>query len=137
MLNLSRPILPLALLISIFSFSSVYANEKEDTQALQFGLAKHVVKRRPIAISDTFVTDGGKVYAYLKIQSPKKTQITVEWIRNGSHYHTMNLNVKKSKSFRTWAYIQAQKHLAGQWNVIVRNEDGSVIGEKGFELEKE
>ncbi|MCA9669303.1 MAG: DUF2914 domain-containing protein [Myxococcales bacterium] len=96
----------------------------------RFVFANELSGRKPVAPADRFDTDGKRVYGYLEVRNKGERQkLTMTWTR-GARSHTFNLTVGKSPRWRTWSYLKAVKGNRGSWKVTVKDESGSVLGEK-------
>ena len=96
-------------------------------------LARKVERRRATDAGESFVADGQRVYAFLRVLNKSKDrQLTVIWRRGGKIHYRARLSVKRSRGWRTWAYIKARTRMIGSWDVTVENEDGKILARKAF-----
>lgn len=128
-------------LISAFAATTLAATHAEwkaapegTLRVEELTLARKVERRRAIDTGESFVADGQRVYAFLRVLNKSKAarQLKVIWSREGKIYHQARLTVKRSRGWRTWAYIKARKRLAGSWSVTVEDEDGKTLAQKAF-----
>lgn len=112
-------------------------DEPAELTVNELKLARAVEKRRPIKTGDEFSADGERLYAYLRVANAgAATKLRVIWQRGAKVYHRTTVNVGKSKSWRTWAYIRALRHLHGEWQVRVETPEGDELAQKRFVLER-
>jgi hypothetical protein len=131
-------------LISAFAATTLAATHAEWSAAPEgtlkveeLTLARKVEGRRATETGESFVADGQRVYAFLRVLNKSKDrQLKVVWSRKGKIYHQARLTVKRSRGWRTWAYIKAHKRLAGSWTVTVENEDGQTLAQKAFVISR-
>lgn len=60
--------------------------------------------------------------------------VTVEWARDGKVRQTIDVSVKPSHAYRTRAWLPVSAGRAGDWTATIKSEDGSVLGQIGFEI---
>jgi len=103
----------------------------------QLELARRVEGRRPADVSESFVADGNRVYAFLRVLNKgNKRKLRVVWQRGSRVYHKATLWVGRAPNWRTWAFIKARRSMAGAWTVTVEDEDGKALAKKAFTITK-
>ncbi len=108
------------------------ASAAEMAKVREFVLAKNVVDREPVGISDSFSTSDQQVYAFVRVDNPgMPTNVSFVWHRDDQVHATVKNSVGTSSSWRTWSSARLSP---GQWRVMVVMEDGRVAGEKTFSI---
>ncbi len=119
-----------ALAFSIFTIS--YAFEDPIVDVVDIKIARNVVNREPVGVSDVFSKDIKKVYCWTKVKAFKyPTYIVHQWYYKGKLKASVKLSIK-SPVYRTWSSKKIYKGWTGKWRVVVKDEDGSVIASKEF-----
>lgn len=110
-------------------------DEPAELAVKELQLARAVEARRPVKPGAEITADGERVYAYLRLANAgDATRVRVIWQRGAKVYHRVVLKVGHSKSWRTWAYIRALRHLAGEWQVRVETVEGELLSSKRFHI---
>lgn len=101
------------------------------------GIEKQGKTRNPVKSGDSFIIDGERVYAFIRIANPKEeeTTLAVTWTAPGSDKERgkTSVSVRPQKKWTTWAF---HKHLkkTGMWTVTVRNAEDQVLARRQFEM---
>lgn len=96
----------------------------------RFVFTNELSGRKPVSTAAQFDTDGKRVYGYVEVHNKGEQQkLTMTWAR-GSRRHSFHLTVGKSPRWRTWSYLKAVKGNRGTWKITVKDEAGTVLGEK-------
>jgi len=108
-------------------------------QLVELTLARGVEDRKPVQIAAegaAIAADGARLYAYLQLfnKGASKT-LKVVWKRGEKVYHQAAVVVKRSPSWRTWAYIEARPSLKGSWTVTVLDEEGKELVSRAFRID--
>lgn len=100
-------------------------------------LAHGVVAREPQEPATTFKSNDDRVYAFVEVQNPAKTEATIHVVfepPSGPALAEIPLKVGESARFRTWAFTR-KAHAPGEWAVVVRDDHGKLLGKQTFVVE--
>ena len=104
----------------------------EMAEIREFVLAKNVVDREPVDITDNFSDMDRQAYAFVRVDNPgMPTNVSFVWHRDDQVHATIKNSVGTSSSWRTWSSARLSP---GKWRVMVVMEDGRVAGEKTFSI---
>ena len=101
-------------------------------------LAHGIDAREPQEPSSTFKANDDRVYAFVEVQNPSKTEGTIHVVfepPTGPALAEIPLKVGESARFRTWAFTR-KAHAPGEWAVVVRDDHGKLLGKQTFVVEK-
>jgi hypothetical protein len=109
-------------------------------QLTEMVLARGVEDRKPQdsleGDSPSVPADGKRLYAYLNCFNKGETQaLKVVWKRGEKVHYQATVAVKRSASWRTWAFIDARPSLKGDWTVSVLDSEGKELASKMFTIE--
>ena len=108
---------------------------KGDLGVVGSAMALGVDKRVPLGVSNSFSTDAGKVWAFIKVKNKTApTKLRMVWKRDGKERMAIDLRVGKSSGWRTWSYKRMGKRDAGQWTVDVLSPEGETLHTMAFEI---
>ena len=104
----------------------------EDSQGLsitQHVIAAKIQNRLPAGISDHFDTSTEKVVCFVEANNAKGPErtLTAAWIYEGQEVHRFELQVGKSKTWRTWARAKIRPKKLGAWRCDILDEEGKVL----------
>jgi hypothetical protein len=91
--------------------------------------------REPQGTATEFSSDMEKLYAYLVFRNhtDQERTVTIHWNQNGKEKSRIDLRVgAESKRWRTWGYQNLRSQPAGNWEVVVADEDGVILGTRSF-----
>ena len=94
-----------------------------------------IKNRYPVGVADTFPSDVFSVFCFTRIVGAKDTTAVVHtWYYGDREMASVELPVK-SPLWRTWSSKKMRSELGGQWRVVVRTPDGTMIDSREFRLE--
>lgn len=89
--------------------------------------------RSPDGISVSFPDTVGRVYCFIMVGNPGRTQtVTHEWTYEETLISTIPMEIGRSHYWRAWSYQTIQPHKTGNWSVAVRNADGNLLASASF-----
>jgi hypothetical protein len=122
-------------LLTIFSINQTYAVEDVISEVVDIKLAKKVLNKEPVEVSDTFPNTIKKVYCWTKIRAFKiPTYVVHEWYYKDKKMASVKLDIKYPL-FRTWSSKRIIPSWIGNWRVIVKDEEGNIIAVKSFSIQ--
>lgn len=98
--------------------------------AAEVKAAKGVESREPVDESTSFAA-GEKVYIWSRITGAANTTVKHVWKKDGTEIWSASLPVKSVR----WTTYSRRSVSAGQYEVEVQGEDGSVIGSVSFSVQ--
>jgi hypothetical protein len=118
-------------LLILVSFSrSSFAEEAAGATVtvVDLKIAKDIVEREPVGISNTFPANVGKLYCFSRLKvDVDATSIFHSWYFNDEKVTQVELNVKKSGGFRTYSSKTIMENQKGKWEVEVLDTEGNVL----------
>lgn len=100
----------------------------------RFVLATGVEAREPTGVKETFTTADAHVYGFADVHATGSTTVTFTWTHGGKTYFERQMPVSQSKRFRTYTSVKAH---AGDWTLALKDEQGTLLKEVSFHVEKE
>jgi hypothetical protein len=117
--------------------SSVKPKSQGDRfQVKRVVLASGVKNREPIDPSTSFDVGQERVYAFVEVDNPDRTEgsVFVSFVPpKGAAHGPIELEVGAAPRWRTWAYTRAATR-PGTWKAVVKNARGKVLAESEFEV---
>jgi hypothetical protein len=112
--------------------------DTDGVQLTELTVARGVENRLPLDPGTEFeIETGGRIYAFLRVLNPEQqaSEVTVSWapVDGGQERGTVKVSIGAQKKWRTWAFTRTLRK-PGQWQVIVRDASGQVIGRAPFNL---
>lgn len=106
-----------------------------DLGVIESATALRVEQRTPIGVSETFRTDVGKVWAYIRVKNQlEPTKVTMVWKKGGEEKFRIDLNVGTSHGWRTWSRKTITARDTGDWTVEVLSAEGDELHSFGFRI---
>ncbi|MEJ2183720.1 MAG: DUF2914 domain-containing protein [Nitrospirota bacterium] len=100
----------------------------------RFVVARDVVDREPVGVSQSLPVTVGTVYAFLEAGSVEAdTVVSFVWLHMGEELARVDIPLKESPRYRTWS----SKRLGGRtgaWTVRLLDSQGEVLAETSFEV---
>ncbi|MEJ2193187.1 MAG: DUF2914 domain-containing protein [Nitrospirota bacterium] len=100
----------------------------------RFVVARDVVDREPVGVSQSLPVTVGTVYAFLEAGSVEAdTVVSFVWLHMGQELARVDIPLKESPRYRTWS----SKRLGGRtgaWTVRLLDSQGEVLAETSFEV---
>ena len=115
------------------------ARAKSDGDRLEIQrlvLSTGVKNREPVDAATTFPVEQDRVYAFLEVENPDRTEsaVFVSFVPpKGAEHGPIELEVGAAPRWRTWAYTRAAKR-PGTWKAVVKNASGKVLAETEFHV---
>ena len=108
--------------------------EAQDTLIIRdFVLARGVVNREPVGITETFSPADGHAYAFVRLYNTgAPTKVSFIWHYGDMLYATVKTNVGVSSGWRTWSSVRLR---SGEWRVKLVTESGLILAEIAFTVE--
>lgn len=99
----------------------------------EFVVARDVIKREPVEVTDTFSREDTDAYAFASIaNSGPPTNISFVWRYGDTVYAAVEMEIGTSPRWRTWSSAEL---LPGRWRVQLVTSDGVVLGEQPFTVQ--
>ena len=97
-----------------------------------FVMTHGVYEREPVGTTDSFNSDDGKAYAFVRINNEgAPTRVSFIWQYGNETHATINQTVGSSAGWRTWSSVNLKP---GNWHVQVVSEDGEVLAQRDFSV---
>ena len=119
------------LMLSVFLFSNVLANEWPHQNISNAEFATEIVDREPFNIVGELDNSLGKIYFFTNIRNLSGERITHRWIYQGRVMAEVSFNINGPR-WRVWSSKNLWHTWIGEWRVEVLTTDGSVLYEKVF-----
>lgn len=111
--------------------SQASSEVKPDLQVLEFVLTNQIEAREPKEVVESFAAGQERGFAFARIASKTKTDITFVWFRNGHECARQTMPIQAAAKWRTNASVKLRP---GDWKVqLMANNE--VLAEKSFTLE--
>ncbi|MHC4822344.1 MAG: DUF2914 domain-containing protein [Planctomycetota bacterium] len=120
----------LALLLAALTPTDALA---QNEISIELVTATDVVDRQPVGVADTFPSDVGKVYAWMRVTGAADQAIQVVW-----SYGDLTFNVPLEiggSHWRTWSSKIILPSWTGEWTVEVLDAQGNSITGTTFTIE--
>jgi hypothetical protein len=117
---------------------SATAGAEKPMSVKRLVLAHGVDGREPQETSTTFRASDDRVYAFVELENPSKTEDAITVVfqpPSGTALPEIPLKVGESARFRTWAFTR-RAHDAGEWTVVIRASQGRVLARQTFTVSK-
>jgi len=122
----------LSIIFSIIFSTIAFSQEDVLVEVVDMKFAKSVENKEPVDVSTFFPSTVKKVYCWTKIRAFKvPTYVVHEWYYKGKLMASVKLDIK-SNLFRTWSSKRILPTWKGNWRVIVKDANGSVVASKEF-----
>lgn len=102
----------------------------QNTVEAELRIAEDVVDREPVGEGEAFPADVGELVAWTSVTGAEGRVIEHVW-RHGEQEWVVPLNIGGSP-WRTWSRKTVPPELAGDWEVVVRVQDGQVLAMRAF-----
>ena len=117
---------------------NVWAEEGAAPEGLvltESAICAGVEERLPVGKADAFAT-GCKVWAWLQFENTgDEVEIQMVWKKDGKSVFSTAVNIKRSKSWRTWSRKKMRKGKdVGPWTVDVVGPGGVVLKTLNFNV---
>lgn len=127
---------PLPTLLALFLLLVAVAPQRAAAQneiSVELLTAAGVEDRQPVGVADTFPSDVGKVYAWMRVSGATDQAIQVVWT-----YGSLTFNVPLEiggSPWRTWSSKIILPRWTGEWTVDVQDARGNSITTTTFIIE--
>lgn len=114
--------------------------EESKKEAGELAIARMVLgtgveNREAVGVAEKFPAATEKVYCLLEARNvPKDMEITLLWFAGDKQAAEINLALKQSPKWRTWAYKNL-RGVKGDWQAKVKTPDGKILKEARFQVE--
>jgi len=105
----------------------------QDQISVELVTASAVENREPVGVSETFTSQVGKVYAWMRVTGAANDAIQVVWT-----YGSLTFNVPLEiggSPWRTWSSKIILPQWTGEWTVEVQDAQGNTIVTTTFTIE--
>ncbi len=136
-LKLGSSIVGMALLLGVTSAAAREASAR-DVGVSRLVLAHGIENHEPQQPASTFKTRDDRVYAFVEVQNPTKAAGKISVVFEPPHGPALapiTLDFGDSSRFRTWAFTR-KAHEAGEWAVVVRDENGRLLAHETFTVQE-
>lgn len=109
------------------------AEEGASLRVVDFVVARGIVEREPVEVSNTFSSADGNAYAFARIANDgEPTGVSFVWFHRDAVYAAVEMTIGTSTRWRTWSSAEIQP---GPWRVQLVGSDGLIIAENSFTVE--
>ena len=119
------------LMLSVFVFSNVFANEWPHQNISNAEFATEIVDREPFNIVGELDNSLGKIYFFTNIRNLQGTTVKHRWIYNNKVMADVIFDIKGPR-WRVWSSKNLWHTWLGKWTVQVITSESGVIYEKEF-----
>ncbi len=120
------------------SWTAAAESKAEKLGVKRLVLAHGIDNREPQQATTSFKTQDDRVYAFVEVTNPQKTEDKIHVVFTSPDGKTMpeiELSVGPTQTYRTWAFTR-KAHDAGEWGVSVRDGKGRVLERASFTVSK-
>ena len=122
----------LGLVFSIFLTGFAFSQEDSIVDVIDMKFAEKVVNRVSVNVSTEFPSNIKRVYCWTKVKAFEvPTYIFHEWYYKGKIMASVKLDIR-SPLFRTWSSKRIIPAWKGNWRVVVKDANGSIVASKEF-----
>ena len=122
--------LALGLALPVLTAGALWAQE---IPSVELVIATGVADREPVGVSDTFPSDVGQLFAWMRVSDASDQAIEVVWT-HGPHVDRVPLEIGGSP-WRTWSSKDIPPEWTGEWTVEVRDAEGTVLASTSFTVQ--
>jgi len=115
-----------AFAVGVVSAGSLRAQEP----SVEAQVATAIVDRMPEGSGMQFPADVGELYVWSRVMDAGGTSIQHVWMHEGNEY-PVTLAIGGSP-WRTWSSKAITPDMAGEWQVLIRAQDGTVLQTLNF-----
>ena len=109
------------------------AEEGANLRVVDFVVAREIVDREPVEVSETFSSADGDAYAFARIANDgEPIELSFVWLHRDAVYAAVEMTIGTSPRWRTWSSAELQP---GPWRVQLVGSDGLIIAENSFTVE--
>jgi len=109
------------------------AEEGANLRVVDFVVARQIVEREPVEVSETFSVADGSAYAFARIANDgEPTALSFIWLHRDAVYAAVEMTIGTSPRWRTWSSAEL---TPGPWRVQLVGSDGLIIAENSFTVE--
>ena len=119
------------LMLSVFVFSNVFANEWPHQNISNAEFATEIVDREPFNIVGEMDNSLGKIYFFTNIRNLQGTSVKHRWIYNNKVMADVIFNINGPR-WRVWSSKNLWHTWTGKWIVEVVTSENEVLYKKEF-----
>lgn len=119
------------LMLSVFLFSNVFANEWPHQNISNAEFATEIVDREPFNIVGELDNSLGKIYFFTSIRNLQGTSVKHRWIYNNKVMADVIFDIKGPR-WRVWSSKNLWHTWTGKWIVEVVTSENEVLYKKEF-----
>ena len=119
------------LILSVFLFSNVFANEWPHQNISNAEFATEIVDREPFNIVGELDNSLGKIYFFTNIRNLQGTNVKHRWIYNNKVMADVIFDIKGPR-WRVWSSKNLWHTWTGKWMVEVLTSENEVLYKKEF-----
>jgi len=94
-------------------------------KVLKMKTGTSVINRSIVDENSTFTTDIDRVYFLSGVQNKNESKILFhKWYHKGRLKSKIKMESKKSYNWRSWSYITVNSKKAGDWQVVIEDQNG-------------
>jgi hypothetical protein len=131
--NESKPTSLVAATVPTGAAGPTGAEAGANLRVVDFVVAREIVEREPVDVSETFSFADGNAYAFARIANDgEPTEVSFVWFHRDAIYAAVEMTIGASPRWRTWSSAELQP---GPWRVQLVGADGLIIAENSFTVE--
>lgn len=119
------------LILSVFLFSNVFANEWPHQNISNAEFATEIVDREPFNIVGELDNSLGKIYFFTNLRNLQGQTVIHRWIYNDKVMASISFDVKGPR-WRVWSSKNLWYTWLGKWKVQVFADNSELLYEKEF-----
>jgi len=122
----------LSILAVLLIAVAVFAQDTPSISVEEMKFCTAVEDRQPAGVDTSFAAEVERVFCYTVINSPDTAVVSQMWYHGDKEMAKIDLNVRPSKTWRTWSSKRIIPEWTGEWRVDVVTASGAVLQSKKF-----
>ena len=122
----------LSVLVILFAAANIFAQDTPSISVDEMKFCTAVEDRQPAGVDTSFAATVERVYCYTVISTPDTAVVSQMWFHGDKEMAKIDLNVKPSKTWRTWSSKRIVPEWTGDWRVDVVTASGAVLKSMKF-----
>ena len=125
--------IPAAVLFLVLPALTADTLTAQGAPSVELVVATGVADREPVGAGDTFPSDVGQLFAWMRVSGASDQAIEVVWT-HGPHTERIPLEIGGSP-WRTWSSKDIPAEWTGEWTVEVQDAEGTVLASTTFTIQ--
>jgi len=122
----------LSLLAVMLIAANIFAQDTPSIAVQEMKFCTAVEDRQPAGVDTSFAATVERVYCYTVISSADSAVVSQMWFHGDKEMAKIDLNVRPSKTWRTWSSKRIVAEWTGDWRVDVVTASGAILRSEKF-----